>query len=53
MDMIDNVTRARIRPGLWPNADMVGVRARAHECQVMCLENLCTGLNLVKDKYCL
>ena len=35
MDMIDDVTGARTRPGLWPNMDMVGVRARAHEHWVM------------------
>ena len=35
IDMMDNVTGARIRPGLWPDVDVVGVRARAHEYQVM------------------
>ena len=35
MDMMDDVTGAGTRPGLWPNMDMVGVRARAHEHWVM------------------
>ena len=35
MDIRDDVTGPGIRPGLWPNMDVVGVRARAHECQVV------------------
>ena len=35
MDMVDNVTRAGTRPGLWLNAGMIGVRAKAHEHQVI------------------
>ena len=40
IDIINNVTRARIRPKLWLNVGMVGVRARAHECYVIEIESL-------------
>ena len=41
MGMMNDVTRAGTRPGLWPNAGMVGVRARAHECYVIEIGSLC------------
>ena len=40
MDMMDDVTGAGTRPGLWPNMDMVGVRARAHEFHIIGIREL-------------
>ena len=32
IDLMNNVTGAGTGPGLWPNVNMVGVRAGAYEC---------------------